>query len=63
MRCGRPKPGPKAAAAPATVSGERSVTMPLGNREGDGTHRPASQETSHAQPCFPVGCDGKGETT
>ncbi len=48
MWCGRPNPGPKATAAPATVSGEHFVNQPLGNREGDETHRPASQETSHA---------------
>ncbi len=48
MWCGRPKPGPKATAAPATVSGERFVNQPLGNREGDDTPRPASQETSRA---------------
>src|ERR1700761_6599857 len=29
--------GPEAAAAPATVSGEPRITMPLGNREGDAT--------------------------
>ena len=53
MWCGRPKPGPKATAAPATVSGERSVNQPLGNREGDGAQRPASQETSHAPTSTP----------
>jgi cobalt transporter subunit CbtB len=35
------------------------VNEPLGNREGDKVHRPASQETSHALDFnLPVGCDG-----
>ncbi len=59
MWCERPNQGPKSTAAPATVSGERFVNQPLGNREGDGAHRPASQETSHALNLNPpVGCDG-----
>ena len=49
--CGKADPirRSNATAAPATVCGECFATMPLGNREGRKSHRPASQETSHAQ--------------
>ena len=48
---GRPNPGPQAAAAPATVSGECIVDVPLAmGWEGDGALRPASQETCRCRP-------------
>jgi iron complex transport system ATP-binding protein len=40
--------GTETVAAPATVSGERRLTMPLAiSREGKAKLRPASQETCH----------------